>query len=195
MGPTIIARNYAETLLALARRHGGAQAVDAYAVALDDVADLLRREPRIRLFLETPRVGPEEKKRVVRQAFTGRVPEHFLRFLLVLVDKRRQSLLGRIADEYRALVDVLENRVRAEITVASAPAPDFQREIVGALELKLGRTVVPTFRVNPSLLGGVMVRVGDQILDGSVRRRLGTLRRRLLEARLHEAPVVNSTLG
>ena len=195
MGPTIIARNYAETLLALAQRHGGAEAVDAYATALDDVADLLRREQRIQKFLETPRVDAEAKKAAVRQAFAGRVPEHFLRFLLILVDKRRQSLLGQIADEYRALVDELENRVRAEITVAAAPAPDFQREIVATLESKLGRTVLPTFRVDPSLLGGVMIRVGDQILDGSVRRRLVSLRRRLLEVRMPGAPVVNSTQG
>lgn len=195
MGPSIIARNYAETLLALARRHGGVEAVDAYAAALDDVADLVRREPRIREFLETPRVDAEAKKAAVREAFTGRVPEHFLRFLLVLVDKRRQPLLGQIADEYRALVDELENRVRAEITVATAPAPDFQREIVATLERKLGRTVLPEFRVDPSLLGGVMIRVGDQILDGSVRRRLVSLRRRLLEARLPAAPVLNSTQG
>ena len=195
MGPSIIARNYAETLLALAQRHGGTQAVDEYAAALDDVADLLRREPRIREYLETPRVDAESKKATVRRAFGGRVPEHFLRFLLILVDKRRQTLLGRIADEYRALVDELENRVRAEITVPTAPAPDFQREIVATLEGRLGRTVVPIFRVDPSLLGGVLIRVGDQILDGSVRRRLVSLRRRLLEARLPAAPVVNSTQG
>jgi F-type H+-transporting ATPase subunit delta len=195
MGPAIIARNYAETLLALARRQGGGAAVNKYAAALDEVAELLRREPRVREFLETPRVGEVEKKRVVREAFSGRVPEPFLRFLLVLVDKRRQALLGQIADEYRALVDDMENRVRAEITVAAAPTPELEREIVGTLERKLGHTVIATFRVDPSLLGGVMIRVGDQILDGSVRRRLASLRRRLLEVRMPGTPAVNSTLG
>lgn len=195
MGPTIIARNYAETLLALARRHGGDETIDAFAHAIDDVADLLRREPRIRAFLETPRVDLEARKAAVRAAFAGRVPEYFLRFLLVVVEKRRQSLLPLIADEYRALIDQLRNRVRADITLPVEPAPDMQREIVATLERKLGQTVIPTFRVNPELIGGVVIRVGDQILDGSVQRRLATLRRRLVAAPLPELAAVNSTLG
>jgi F-type H+-transporting ATPase subunit delta len=195
MGPAIIARNYAETLLALARRQGGEAAVDSYAIAIGDVGELLRREPRVRQFLQTPRVDTEAKKRAVRAAFAGRVPEHLLRFLLVVVEKRRQGLLPQIADEYHALVDQLRGRVRADITLAAQPTPALQSELVATLERKLGKTVVPTFRVDPGLVGGVVVRVGDKILDGSVRRRLAALRRRLLEVRLPETPVVNSTLG
>lgn len=195
MGPTIIARNYAETLLAVARRHGGEDAVDAYARAIDDVGELLRREPRVRQFLETPRIDAEAKKRAVRSAFAGRVPEHLLRFLLVVVEKRRQGLLPQIADEYHALVDQLRGRVRADVTLAQQPTPELQRELVGTLERKLGKTVVPTFRVDPGLVGGIVVRVGDKILDGSVRSRLAALRRRLVEVRLPESTAVYSTLG
>jgi F-type H+-transporting ATPase subunit delta len=195
MGPSIIARNYAETLLELARRQGGDGAVDAYGRAIDDVGELLRREPRVRRFLETPRIDAESKKRAVRTAFTGRVPEHLLRFLLVVVEKRRQALLPQIADEYHTLVDQLRGRIRAEITLAAQPTPELQSELVATLARKLGKTVVPTFRVDPALVGGIVVRVGDQILDGSLRRRLAALRRRLLEVRLPEHPVVNSTLG
>jgi F-type H+-transporting ATPase subunit delta len=195
MGPAIIARNYAETLLALATRHGGDAAVDEYAVALDEVGELLRREPRVRQFLETPRIDAEAKKRAVRAAFAGRVPEHLLRFLLVVVEKRRQALLPQIANEYHALVDQLRGRIGAEITLAAQPTAELQSELVASLERKIGKKVVPTFRVDPGLVGGVLIRVGDQILDGSVRRRLAALRRRLLEVRLPETSVVNSTLG
>ena len=195
MGPAIIARNYAETLLALATRHGRDAAVDEYAVALDEVGELLRRDPRVRQFLETPRIDAEAKKRGVRTAFGGRVPEHLLRFLLVVVEKRRQALLPRIADEYHALVDQLRGRIGAEITLATQPTRELQSELVASLERKIGKKVVPTFRVDPGLVGGVLIRVGDQILDGSVRRRLAALRRRLLEVRLPETSVVNSTLG
>ena len=195
MGPTIIARNYAETLLTVAQRHGGDKSVDEFAGAIDDVAEMLRRDPRVRQFLQTPRIGLEDKKRAIRAAFGGRVPEHLLRFLLVVVEKRRQGLLPQIADEYRALVDELRGRTRAEITLATQPSEELQRELVQTLERRLGRDVLPTFRVDPSIVGGTILRVGDQILDGSVRRRLSALRRRLLEARMPETPVVNSTLG
>jgi F-type H+-transporting ATPase subunit delta len=184
MGPSIIARNYAETLLTLAQKHGGVEAVDVYGRAIDDVAELLRREPRVREFLETPRVDLEGKKRAVRASFGGGVPEYFLRFLLIVVEKRRQGLLRQIAEEYRGLVDEARNRVRAQVTLAQAPTPELEREIVASLERRLGKTVIATFQVEPELIGGVVIRVGERILDGSVRRKLGSLRRRMLEAPL-----------
>lgn len=182
MGPTIIARNYAETLLELARRSGGEAAVEEFGQALEQVSELLRREPRVLEFLETPRVTSEERKRAVRAAFAGNVPEPFLRFLLVLIDKRRQTLIREIAEEYTLLVDELKGRVRAHVTVARAADPALQREIVASLERRLGKKVVSTFETDPSLVGGVLVRVGDQLYDGTLRRRIAGLRRRMVTA-------------
>ncbi len=182
MGPSIIARNYAETLLALAQRHGGDETVETYGDAIDEVASLLRREPLIREFLETPRVDAEAKKRAIRASFEGRVPDLFLRFLLVVVEKRRQALLGEIAREFHGLVDVARGRIRAEVVLAAPADPELRREVVGSLERRYRRTVIPTFRVDPSMIGGMVIRVEDEILDGSFRRRIANLRRRLLQA-------------
>ena len=182
MGPLIIARNYAETALELARRSGGDAAVDAYGGALEEVATLLRDEPRIREFLETPRVTTEERKRAIRASFAGRVPEPLLRFLLVVIEKRRQALLEEIASEYAVLVDELRGRVRAHVTVARPADPALQKEIVASLEKRLGKKVVPTFHTDPALVGGVLIRVGDLLYDGSVRRRIAGLKRRMLAA-------------
>lgn len=187
MGPTIIARNYAETLLALARRHGGEETVDEFASAVDQVAEILRREPLVREFLETPRIDTEAKKRALRASFEGRVPDLFLRFLLVVVEKRRQALLRDIAEQYHELVDESRGRVRAQITLARDPDEVLRREIVGTLERRLGREVLASFRVDPSLIGGIVIRVGGQVLDGSLRRRTAGLRRALLNARIPAA--------
>ena len=180
MGPTIIARNYAETLLELARRTGGKPAVDEFAESLDVVAELLEREPRLREFLETPRIDTEARKRTVRSAFEGRVPEPFLRFLLVVVEKRRQPLLGAIAREYSTLVDEMHGRVRAHVTVVREPDAGLRDEIVAALEKRLGKRVVATFVTDPSLVGGLVIRVGDQLYDGSLRRRIVGMRRKMM---------------
>lgn len=182
MGPSIIARNYAETLLELGRRSGGDAAVEEFGRALDEVAELLRREPRILAFLETPRVTSEERKRAVRAAFAGKVPEPFMRFLLVLIDKRRQTLIREIAAEYAELVDELKGRVRAHVTVAREADPALQREIVTSLEKRLGKEVVSTFATDASLVGGALIRVGDQLYDGTLRRRIAGLRRRMVAA-------------
>ncbi|MQA92492.1 MAG: ATP synthase F1 subunit delta [Gemmatimonas sp.] len=188
MGPALIARNYAETLLTLAKRHGGDSVIDEFGAAIDEVAELLRREPLVREFLETPRIDLEAKKKAIRGSFGGRVPDLFLRFLLVVVEKRRQALLQEIAEQYQVLVDEARGRVRAEIVLAHEPDDTLREEIAARLERRLGKRVVPSYRVDPALIGGVEVRVGGEILDGSVRRRVVGIRRRLLAVGLPGVP-------
>lgn len=187
MASTIIGRNYAETLFELASRHGGDATVDEFARAIEEVATLLDEEPLVREFLETPRVDVEAKQRAIQASFGGRVPDLFLRFLLVVVAKRRQGALREIARQYHALVDAARGRARAEVTVAREPDEALQEEIVAALERRLGQEVVAEFRVDPALLGGIVIRVGGEILDGSLRRRAAGLRRQMLRAKLPPA--------
>lgn len=182
--PTIVAGNYAETLLTLAQRNGGDPTIDEYGIAIRMVADLLEGEPRIREFIESPLQDVEDKKRALRSSLQGRVPELFLRFLLVVVDKRRASVLRQIAVQYHELVDELRGRVRARVTLAREPDELLRRDVQASLQRMLGREVLAHFHVDPDLIGGVVVRVGDQVLDGSVRRRAVELRRRLLAAEM-----------
>lgn len=183
MRPSVVARNYAETLLTLAQRSGPGT-VDEFDRAIADVATMLEREPRIREFLNTPRVDAEAKKQALRASFGGRVPDPLLRFLLVVVDKRRQGILPEIAAGYHDLVDQIHGRVRARITLAEPPDDALRAEIVRALEKHLGKQVVASWETDRDMVGGVVIRVGDQILDGSVRSRLAALRRRLMAAEL-----------
>jgi F-type H+-transporting ATPase subunit delta len=183
----IISRNYAETLLALAERSGGPAALDEFGRAVDELAGMLAADPRTRQFLETPQVRPEQKKEALRQALAGRAPELFVRFVMVLVDKRRQTLLPEIAQAYRALVDQRMGRARVDVAISHAPDEALQAEIQRALEVQLGRTVIPTYRVDPELLGGMVLRLGDEILDSSVRSSAAQLRRRLMDTQLPAA--------
>ena len=187
MRTSLVARSYADTLLSLAQRQGG-DAVEEFGRAMDQVAELLRQEPRVRAFLESPVIDREKKKAALRASFRGRVPEMFLRFLLVVTDKGRERLFPEMAIAYQDRVDELLGRVRAEVVTAQDADAALRSEIRRSLEAKLGRTVVPTFRVDPDLIGGLVVRIEDQIIDASLRRRFTDLRRRLLET-----PVANLT--
>ena len=187
MGPTIIARNYAETLLALAQRQGGGSIIDEYGAGIEEVAQLLASEPLVRQFLETPRIELAAKKRALQASFGGRVPDLLLRFLLVVLENRRQGVIGEIAEQYRTLVDEERGRVRADITLARNADERLRGEIVASLERRLGRQVVPNFTVDPSLGGGIVIKVGGEVLDGSLRRHVAGLRRRLLGARIPAA--------
>lgn len=183
-----IARSYAETLFALAERHEG---VESYQRALAVLVDVLNESPGLRSFLATPRIPAAGKKDVLRAALEGRVPARFLSFVLVTVDKRRQSLLEEMALSYNALLDEHFQRVHAEVTVAR-PLDDATEEgVAGRLSRLLGKTAIPHFRVRPEILGGVVVRAGDRVYDGSLRRRLEGMRHSLLTASLGGAADTN----
>ena len=178
-----VARNYAETLFELALRHEG---LEVYGEGIAEVADLLEENPRFRLFLETPRIDAPVKKAVVRKVFAEAFPEHLVNFLLITIDKRRQRLLRQVSREYQALLDEHLGRTHVEVTVARETDEAGLASITERLQGLLGNTVVPHVQVRPEILGGVVVRAGDTIYDGSVRRRLGDLRRQLLNAELPE---------
>ncbi|HEY4215614.1 MAG TPA: F0F1 ATP synthase subunit delta [Gemmatimonadaceae bacterium] len=177
--PTI-ARNYAEALLELARKDGD---MAAWGEMIQSVADAVDSDRRLKMFLESPRVSVERKNEIIDQAIGGGLPRNFVRFLKSLVHHRRQMLISAIAASYRDLLDAVEGRVHASVTVAREPDEADRKAVTQHLAKSLGKEVVPHFSVNPALLGGVIVRVGDTVLDGSVRRRLATLRSRMLGTR------------
>lgn len=176
-----VARKYAEALFDLAQRHEG---LPAFKESIDMVAELLGSDPRLRVFLETPRIDAEAKKETLRKAFGGRVPPMLLNFLLITIDKRRQRLLESIAGEFDALIDEHENRVHVEVTVAKELDEATTSALGAQLSALLGKTAVPRYRIDPAILGGAVVRAGDTIYDGSLRRRLETMRRQLMAATL-----------
>ena len=174
-----VARNYAETLFELARRNDSTQ---EYGDALETVAGLIEDVSRFRTFVETPRIDDEVKKSVIRKVLADRTPRHVVNFVLTTIDKRRQHLLREISQEYLLLLDDHLGRAHVEVTVAR-PLDDTTAQMVSErLSKMLGRQAIPHVRVKPEILGGLVVRTGDTIYDGSVRRRLEGLRRRLLTA-------------
>ena len=89
-------------------------------------------------------------------------------------------LVGEIAIEYMDLVDTAENRMHAHVTVARAADDKTRKMIADRLSKVFDRTVVPHVTVDERILGGMIVRVGDTVMDGSTRRKLGALRQRML---------------
>ena len=145
------------------------------------MAALYRDVPSFRAFLETPRVSLADKRDVVRSVFGDRYPETFVRFLLVLMEKRRQSLLPEIEEAMREILNERTGRVHAAVTMTVEPDAELRAEIEAALGRVLGREVTADFRRDPRLVGGMIVRVKDRVLDGSVRRQLQLMRRALIE--------------
>jgi len=171
-----VARNYAEALFALGERSGQSA---GYADLIDAVAAAVETTPAVQAVLMSPRVPKGEKTRLLAAALKG-APREFVLFLTALVRRGRQMLLREVATQYHALLDLKLNRVRAGVTLARPADPTLQRTITEALSRQLGKEVIPSFSVDPGILGGTVVRIGERIHDGSIRRRMVKLRRLLL---------------
>ena len=176
-----VARNYAEALFELAERYEG---VEAYGTGIEVVARLIDENDDFRRFLETPRIAATEKKEVVRTALGHKLPERLVNFVLITLDKRRQRLLRAIASEYTSLMDQHFDRVHVEVTLARQLDEQSMDEMEKRLTAALGKTAIPHVRVKPGILGGAIFQAGDTIYDGSLRRRLDSMRRRLMKADL-----------
>ena len=176
-----IARNYAATLFDLALKHEG---LDTFAQGMDTVLGLLDQNPSFKLFLETPRIADRDKKELLKKVFGTILPRPLLNFLQVTVDKRRQRLLGAMGDEFHALVDEHMGRTHVTVTVARALDAETLEELSKKLSALLGREAIPHVRVKPAVLGGVHLKTGDTVYDGTLRRRIKQLRRQLVNAEL-----------
>ena len=143
------------------------------------LAAAVHASPTVESVLMSPRVTKARKAELLAAALP-QAPREFVLFLQAVVKRGRQLLLGEIAQQYAGLLDIKFNRVRAGITLAREPDPALQASITQALSKALGKEIVAGFAVEPEILGGAIVRVGDRMLDGSVKRKLTQLRRQLL---------------
>ena len=177
MKPATIARNYAEALFAAGDAQGD---VERYGAFLDAVAGAVQSDERISLALESPRVAKSAKSKLLQDALGDVAPAEFVRFLQATIRRGRQGLIGEISREYLKLVDLKLNRVHAGVILAEEPDAGMQKQVIDRLAAALSKDIRAHFRADPGILGGVVVRVGDKVYDGSVRRRLAVLKRRML---------------
>jgi F-type H+-transporting ATPase subunit delta len=176
-----VARSYAAALFELGEKHG---AHDEMAVGLNTLTSLIDADPLIRTFVETPKLDVQRKQRALRGALERQVSPLFMNFVLVVLRQRRQRLLHDMAREYGVLLDEKMNRVHAHVTLAHEPDDATEERIRSELSRILGKTVVPHVHVDPEIVGGIIVRYGDRVLDGSLRRQLLALRHRLVDVPL-----------
>lgn len=180
MKPSGIARNYAEALYQLTEPKGTA-ALETYAGLMEALAAAIESSPQAEAVLLSPRVPKAVKAELIAKALDG-APREFVRFAQAVVRRGRQAWFREIATDFATLVDAKFNRLRAAVTVARKPDTKLQKAIREQLSAAFGKEVLPSFAIDPSILGGAIVRVGDRTYDGSIRRRMAYLRRELLKS-------------
>ena len=169
-------RMYARALFEAAKEH------DSLAAARDELADFagaVRDVDELRALLTNPQVDRRTKTAALEELLVGS-DERVRNFLLLLTEKGRIGQLDQIQEEFEDLVAADEGRVDVELTTAYELSDEEAREIVGQIERAAGRSVEATRRVDPNLIGGLILQVGSLRVDASVRGRLNRLRQQLL---------------
>jgi F-type H+-transporting ATPase subunit delta len=173
-----LAISYAEAVFELA----GDQ-VDQIGRELDDLRGIVEAEPMLKDLLGDPAIGKERRGELIERVFGQRISPLLVKFMHVANNNGRLGLLASIASAYHALLDARQGIVEADVTVVSRldekSMDDIRRRIGSALK----REVVLHQYVDEQIIGGMILRVQDKMIDGSVRTQLQTLRQKLLEAR------------
>jgi len=172
-----LARRYAVAIFSLAKETGSA---DRVGDDLDAMAKVLLRDDALaRDFFYAPVIDRGEKERAIAQAFGGRVDDVALHSVLLLVRKRRERLLGPLVGEYRKLQLAERGAEPVRVTTARPLAPAELASMVERLERLYRKKFEVTHVVDPKLIGGVRILMGDRRVDATVAGRLESLAREL----------------
>lgn len=171
-----IARRYAGAIFDLARKQN---TLDRTLEDVKEIAALFAIR-KLAYLLREPKISFKRKEKAIREALASRVQPTSLNLALLLVQRELVDYMQNIATELETMVLDYRNQAVAEVTTA-APLDEKQQELVKtALERRTGKTILLQTRIDPSILGGIIARVGDQVIDSSVRYRLASLQQRLL---------------
>lgn len=177
MKQKVIAERYAEALFDLAKE---SRQEARFGAVLDDIQALSKSHPDFLKILQHPVIKSQDKQTMLDQLFDGKIPKEVLNFLHLLVDKKRENYLLEIIAQYNHLLNLHNQTVLAEVVTATAMAPKTQSLLQKQLEGYLDQQVVMQCETDPSLLGGVTIKIGDRLIDGSVRTRLSELAQTLV---------------
>ena len=179
-----IAAQYAEAALELAETADGGSisggVADTVAKDLIGINAVLSNAPDLGLVLNHPALSPKEKSDLLLKTFEGRVHDLTFRLLNLLNDRRRLELLPELEDEYLKLLRERKNIVSARLVCAEALSDSEVADIKARLTEHLGKKLELTVEVDESLLGGAVLRLGDQVIDGSLRGKLQSIGKSLL---------------
>ena len=170
---------YAKALLGAAEKAGQGDLVVEELESL--VADVFNRLPQVEMTLISPRLAHEERLPILDRAFSGRMSPTTLQFLKVVSKHGRLDCLRAIARAARKQLNELRGRVEVLVETAQPLTSALRERIVARLTQLLSREVIVTARVNEDLLGGVVVRVGDTVYDGSLVAQLKRMEQVTLE--------------
>lgn len=174
-----VATRYAQALLDTASKAG---VLDGVADSYADFARFYAEHPELESFLEGPQVADQEKAALLDSLLETKVEPVLLHFFHLLLDKGRIEFLADIQTAFQEMVEVEQGFVRARVVTAVPLPEDLERDLIDKLATMTGHKITLRKRVDPSVIGGVRVSMGDQVIDGTIRTNLTKMRAQLSAA-------------
>lgn len=172
----IVARRYARALYEEAERQSKIDAVDK---DVEFIRASLEGSRELLSFFGSPVISREKKTSIVDQLFSGEISALSLQFLKMLIDKQRESILSEILAAYQEMRDEHLDIVEARVRVADSMGESEQENLSDALAQMTGKKIRLQVSQDTDLIGGVVIRIGDTVYDGSVQHQLERLRHRM----------------
>jgi F-type H+-transporting ATPase subunit delta len=176
-----VARRYAEAFFSIAQE---SSKIDEYQSELGKIVQSIEEIEGLKKYFAHPLVPTKEKKDVANQLFSSAVSTVTLNFLLLVLDKKRETYLEIIYKEYEEMADESRNIKKAELISAMPVSDEAVKSLSETLSRSTGKTIQLQLTVDPALLGGVKIRMGDKIIDASVAKKLEMLKKNLKTAKI-----------
>jgi F-type H+-transporting ATPase subunit delta len=176
-----IARVYATALFDTAQKNNMFEQLNE---ELEFVAELLAEEKDVKSYLLSPSFSKDAKKDFVKKVFSGNLSEYIVNFLYVLIENGRQSDLPEITAAFGDLMDDLNNRMKVDVVSVSKLDSGTLENIKSALKKKFNKDVVINEKTDKNILGGIIIKAGDLVIDGSLAENLKKIRYSLLNSKV-----------
>lgn len=176
-----VARRYAEAFFSIAQEN---TKVDEYQQEMENIVQTISEVDGLEQYFAHLLIPAKEKKELATKIFSEKVSQTTLNFLLMIIDKRRETYLTVIMEEYREMADESRNITKANLISAREVPAEEVNNLAAQLSDTTGKTVQLVQTVDESLIGGVKLRIGDQIIDATVAKKLEMLKQQLKQAKI-----------
>ncbi|ADI03026.1 MAG TPA: F0F1 ATP synthase subunit delta [Syntrophothermus lipocalidus] len=176
-----VARRYAEALFAIAQDNNK---VDELQGELELVVQAINAHEELKAYMLHPLIPPKDKKDVIVKLFGDKISEVTKNFLFLVSDKRREAYIEAMYEEYKAMANEFKNVLHADLVSAKKLEESDISMLRERLATATGKSIDFNVSIDPSLIGGIRVRVGDRIIDASIKKKLEMLKDNLRKVKI-----------
>lgn len=172
------AQNYADSLIKVGQ--DGIMTYDAILTDLNTIREITSSSQELIDVMESPAISVNTKDEIINNVFSNQINEKLVNFLKVLIDKKRFYELNEIIEAYSNKVDEIHNIRRVEVVSAVEVSDNRKQRLIEKLQSKLNKTIIANWTINPNIIGGLVIKIDDDIIDSSLKNKLENLSKNII---------------